>query len=108
MAKGGQCARRFVLGEGLEKRSSDLAAEVAEQKEAFEAAAASRAAAAAEATAPAVEEACTEAKPAVEVRLLQNVTAYKIFECRLFAKCLKSPPLHLLTPFECPQLDPIP
>ena len=59
-------AHRFVLGEGLEKRSSDLAAEVAEQKEAFEAAAASKAAAAAEA--PAVEEAPKEARPVVEVR----------------------------------------
>ena len=60
---------RYVLGEGLEKRSSDLAAEVAEQREAFEQAAAEKAAAAAAAPA-AVEEAKpadAEAKPLVEV-----------------------------------------
>jgi len=54
--------RRFVLGEGIEKRSSDLAKEVEAQTKAFEEAAAKKtaeaaAAPAAEATAaPALEE----------------------------------------------------
>lgn len=58
-----------MLGEGLEKRSSDLAAEVAEQREAFEQAAAEKAAAAAAAPAVVEEEkaADAEAKPVVQV-----------------------------------------
>jgi hypothetical protein len=59
-----------VLGEGKEKRSADLAAEVEAQTKAFEEAAAKKAAAEAEAAAaaPAPAEAA-EAAPAAEVRL---------------------------------------
>ena len=44
--------RRFVLGEGIEKRSTDLAKEVEEQTKAFEAAAAKKASEAEAAPAP--------------------------------------------------------
>lgn len=53
---------RFVLGEGIEKRSTDLAKEVEEQTKAFEEAATKKAAEAA-AAAPAEE---ATAAPAVE------------------------------------------
>jgi hypothetical protein len=56
-----------VLGEGLEKRTADLAAEVAEQTAAFEAAAAAKAAA--EAAAPAAEAApAADDAPKMEAR----------------------------------------
>lgn len=57
---------RFVLGEGIEKREADLAAEVEEQTKAFEKKAAEKAAAAAADESPAAEVAA-EAAPAVKV-----------------------------------------
>ncbi len=56
---------RFVLGEGIEKRSTDLAKEVEEQTKAFEAAAAEKASEAEAAPAP---EAAAAAPAAEEVR----------------------------------------
>ena len=57
-----------MLGEGIEKKESDLAAEVEEQTKAFEKAAAEKAAASQEAAAtPAAEAPAANAKPAVQV-----------------------------------------
>ncbi|KAK9829492.1 hypothetical protein WJX72_006188 [[Myrmecia] bisecta] len=58
---------RYVLGEGLEKKTADLAKEVEEQTKAFEAAAAERAAKEKEAAAAELEAKQAEAKPAVQV-----------------------------------------
>ncbi len=53
---------RFVLGEGIEKKTNDLAKEVEEQTKAFEEAAAKKAAAAPESDAPAPEAAAEPAQ----------------------------------------------
>jgi len=68
-----------VLGEGLEKRTADLAAEVAEQTAAFEAAAAAKAAA--EAAAPAAEAApAADDAPKMEAR---HPAPWRSWECAL-------------------------
>ena len=62
-------SRRYVLGEGIEKKAADLSADIEEQKKSFEEAAAKKAAAApAEEEAPAAE-AATDDKPAVQASL---------------------------------------
>ncbi|KAK9914903.1 hypothetical protein WJX75_002062 [Coccomyxa subellipsoidea] len=77
---------RFVLGEGIEKRSSDLAKEVEEQTKAFEEAAAKKAAEAAAApaaeaatAAPAVEEVKVDAKA---VKALRQATGAGMMDAK--------------------------
>ena len=53
---------RFVLGEGIEKKTNDLAKEVEAQTKAFEEAAAKKAAAAPDSDAPAAEAAAEPAQ----------------------------------------------
>ena len=71
----GDALRRFVLGEGIEKKTNDLAKEVEAQTKAFEEAAAKKAASAPESPAPAQE-------AAVEPAQVCPPPAHAVLSCR--------------------------
>ena len=82
---------RFVLGEGIEKRSADLAKEVEAQTKAFEEAAAKKAAEASAEAAPAQAAADAPAAPEVSNPLVRSWFKSCICSTLLDSACGYSP-----------------
>lgn len=70
-----------MLGEGIEKKASDLSADIEEQKKSFEEAAAKKAAAAPAEEASAPEAAAIETKPAVQASAKLCLPASSVLRC---------------------------